>query len=114
MRCIQSSVAILAIAALVLTVAVPDADHHGIFAAASSERASISNGQGAGGPFDATGESMHHCLACAGSSQRIVASDAPALFLARLLNSITVPLSTLHHLLEVDLHSSGKRSPPLQ
>jgi len=108
---IQRSVAILAMGALLMTTVIPDTDHHFNFSTAPQTVAFACDAHGSGAQ-DHAGESKHHCLACPSSSQRIASPTAYVFVSTLLLFSFVSSPATDYHPQVVDLHYSGKRSPP--
>jgi hypothetical protein len=109
-RCARSSVTILAIGALLMTTVIPDVDHHFNFAASPQTVAFAcdTHGDAHGNPD----ESKHHCLLCPSSSQKISTPTQQVHVAALVPFSFTFVFKTFHHSQAVDLHYSGKRSPP--
>lgn len=109
----RSGVTALVIATLLMTMAVPDIDHHLNSAAAPQTAAYSCDAHGSAGAQSDTGENNHHCLVCPNSSQKISSPTAHVFVYSLLLFSIISVASTDHHHQLVDLNNSGKRSPPL-
>jgi len=109
---LQRNIAVLAMGALLMTTAIPDADHHFNFSTAPPSVAFTCDTHGSAGAQENAGESKHHCLVCPSSSQKISAPSAHVIVPTLLLFSFLSAPATDNHHQAVDLHYSGKRSPP--
>jgi len=99
-------------ATLVLSVAVPDIDHHLELRASSAATVCLSSpAHGSYAAPDAH-SSTHHCLCCVCASQKIAAP--PLLHLTPAAQALVLRPARVcgPHFLEVDIHFSGKRGPP--
>jgi len=113
MQRLRGSVAILVLNALLMTVAIPDVDHHLNLSAASQVVSVVCDAHGTTNTPDNSGDNKHHCLVCPSSSQKMSppAQDVPGA--GRVLFSIASIPPTEPQIQIVDFHYSGKRSPPL-
>jgi hypothetical protein len=101
------------IASLVLSTLVPDFDHHSRIVVASDGASCLFAPEQDAATPDAAAQHSHHCLTCPANSFNLQSASPVDFFVGSCLITPARTHSGLQPVLAVDVHCSGKRSPPV-